>query len=48
MVVRIAAVLIGLTLVALALALSISPWLALAVPGVALTAIGLLADSRKP
>lgn len=45
MVLRIAAVIVGLVLVAAALALAFSPWLAIAVPGVALVCVGMLADS---
>ncbi len=47
MVVRILVVAAGLILVALALGLAVSPWLALAVPGVALVAVGMLADSGE-
>ena len=45
MILRTAAVLVGLLLIAVAFGFAVSPWLALAVPGVALAAVGLLADS---
>ncbi len=47
MILRLAAVLAGLALIAAALG-SVSLWFALLVPGVALVAVGLLADSEKP